>query len=89
MNLQQQETNELVDETAENEKEPMEYEQFLEILDQSANNITPRNEMPGLQTPISPTSKFGLPNQSMNSTTNDGTPVIEMKQNISMIKNDR
>ena len=52
MNLQQQETKELNVDEAPYEK-PMEYQQFLEILDQSANNITPRNDLLDLTTPFS------------------------------------
>ena len=57
MNLKQQETKELqCDETDRSEK-PMEYEKFLEILDQSANNITPRHEPLHLLTPFSQREK--------------------------------
>jgi hypothetical protein len=53
MNLKQQETKELKDDVDDPLEKPMDYQQFLEILDQSANNITPRDAPPRLRTPIS------------------------------------
>lgn len=35
----------------------IDYEKFVEILDQSANNITPRGALPQLRTPISSAPK--------------------------------
>ena len=58
MNLQQQETKDLVSDSEKTDRDkPMEYDKFLEILDQSANNITPKNPLPRLQTPISSAEK--------------------------------
>ena len=50
MNLVQQETKDFADDLSDKK---MDYDNFLEILDQSANNITPRDAPPRLKTPIS------------------------------------
>ena len=79
MNLQQQETKELNCDDNPSEK-PMEYQQFLEILDKSANNITPRNELLDLSTPF---SQRGEGYQAVTTKNTNSKEIFEVKSRSS------